>query len=391
LKLRSSGDFLSPEQYRLIFSEKLLVIIAGKCSFSTAPTSAAHPTEIPSLSCSLPTAAGWDAPGLDAPLSISSSATVFPSKFQSLPERLDCGPACSCPRCHCSCAWSADAALAACTAFGRWQAAPFEGGGLAHVEGTIADHLTQFQPPHTGIVYTPPSLSDHVAVSLLLDQRSLDSALEQKITESIFSKLMTQNAQPHMRQSSIRSFFTLKTKTNSCCENLDSSNSVDTSTMHADQARLLLDEPQTNVERDNAVINESLVLPVTYKEEQISTPRENLRKAQHISDIDGHSNMNYFTKGTFQTLVSDYPVSSQVQANDPMNTGSDGKKRSLQCGEHESSNESSQLNSCIPTVKKNKFFDSFFMNTASVNLPRNVQGKVSTKAKSTTKKKRFKF
>ena len=75
---------------------------------------------------------------------------------------------CTCERCGCTCAHSDLEALQACTAFGRWKAAPFEGGGLGAVLGTTADYDSQFQTPHTGIVYTPPTYSDHVGVSLLL-------------------------------------------------------------------------------------------------------------------------------------------------------------------------------------------------------------------------------
>ena len=33
----------------------------------------------------------------------------------------------------------------------------------------MTTHDLQFQPPHTGIVYTPPAASDHVATTLLLE------------------------------------------------------------------------------------------------------------------------------------------------------------------------------------------------------------------------------
>ena len=32
----------------------------------------------------------------------------------------------------------------------------------------MTTHDTQFVPPHSGVIYTPPQASDHVAVSLLL-------------------------------------------------------------------------------------------------------------------------------------------------------------------------------------------------------------------------------
>ena len=49
---------------------------------------------------------------------------------------------------------------------GHMQAA-FDGSGMP--EGRPADFATQFPGrPHTGMVYTPPTFSDHIAVSLLL-------------------------------------------------------------------------------------------------------------------------------------------------------------------------------------------------------------------------------
>lgn len=61
---------------------------------------------------------------------------------------------------------SPEAALAACTLNGLYQAAAFEGGGMGQLTG--AQFKGHFRPPGTTIIYTPPQLSDHVAVSLLL-------------------------------------------------------------------------------------------------------------------------------------------------------------------------------------------------------------------------------
>jgi len=58
-------------------------------------------------------------------------------------------------------------ALRAATSNGRWLAAPWSGSSELQ-EVPQPTHDTQFVPPHTGIIYTPPQASDHVAVSLLL-------------------------------------------------------------------------------------------------------------------------------------------------------------------------------------------------------------------------------
>lgn len=96
---------------------------------------------------------------------------------------------------------SESAALRAATANGRFQPASFEGGGIGDVSQEALD--TQFGPPHTGMVYTPPSFSDHIGVSLLLDDTVLphhDLVLDE-------TDATTRKAQPHKLQKSIASFF----------------------------------------------------------------------------------------------------------------------------------------------------------------------------------------
>lgn len=63
---------------------------------------------------------------------------------------------------------TAKGAKVAATAGGKWNAAPMTGADHSLQAQPMAVHDLQFVPPHTGIVYTPPEASDHVAVSLLL-------------------------------------------------------------------------------------------------------------------------------------------------------------------------------------------------------------------------------
>ena len=63
---------------------------------------------------------------------------------------------------------SEEDALAAATANGRWLPVPTHGGAVGLQDTPMPVHHTQFVAPHTGIIYTPPVSSDHVAVSLLL-------------------------------------------------------------------------------------------------------------------------------------------------------------------------------------------------------------------------------
>jgi len=58
---------------------------------------------------------------------------------------------------------SEQAALMACTANGLFEPVSFEGGGM--VESTREALDSQFGAAHTGHIYTPPTFSDHIAVS----------------------------------------------------------------------------------------------------------------------------------------------------------------------------------------------------------------------------------
>mmetsp|Transcript_72304 Transcript_72304/g.228487 ORF Transcript_72304/g.228487 Transcript_72304/m.228487 type:complete len:523 (+) Transcript_72304:74-1642(+) len=75
----------------------------------------------------------------------------------------------------------ARAALDAATSFGRWHDAPRRElsageGGLGLQKDNMRLNNTQFVPPHTGMIYTPPSYSDHVPASALF--RDVGTALE---------------------------------------------------------------------------------------------------------------------------------------------------------------------------------------------------------------------
>jgi exodeoxyribonuclease III len=92
------------------------------------------------------------------------------------------------------------AALCAVTSDGGFQPVSFEGGGIMESSQDTLD--TQFGTAHTGIIYTPPSFSDHIAVSLLMDDTccSRDLILDEKDST-------TKKSQPHKSQKSIGAFF----------------------------------------------------------------------------------------------------------------------------------------------------------------------------------------
>ena len=107
---------------------------------------------------------------------------------------------------------SFQAALAACTLSGTFKAVPMSGGGLEDAPQWAYDH--HFRPPATGIIYTPPQYSDHVAVTLLLGPACLDSvraavlgAERQPGGNGIKFDAATKRCQPQAATASITSFF----------------------------------------------------------------------------------------------------------------------------------------------------------------------------------------
>ena len=95
---------------------------------------------------------------------------------------------------------SEEAAFHAATASGSFKGSSFEGGGIAAASQKALD--TQFGQAHTGIVYTPPSYSDHIATSLLLKDSFVNTSLDLDESDTA-----TKKAQPHKKQKSIASFF----------------------------------------------------------------------------------------------------------------------------------------------------------------------------------------
>merc|ERR1712183_774399 len=96
-----------------------------------------------------------------------------------------------------------EAALMAATANGMFEGGSFAGGGIAAATKRALD--TQFGDgkPHTGLIYTPPSYSDHIAVSLLMKDDFRDYVGQLKLGNDS----LTRKAQPHKKQRSIASFF----------------------------------------------------------------------------------------------------------------------------------------------------------------------------------------
>jgi len=105
---------------------------------------------------------------------------------------------------------SREAALQAATSFGRWHGAlsrSFSEGeaGLSIQQSDMRLNDTQFRPPHTGLLYTPPSYSDHVAVCALF------AGLDHSGTLRLSVKA-TRTCTPWVAQPGLSSFFGRGTK-----------------------------------------------------------------------------------------------------------------------------------------------------------------------------------
>lgn len=127
-------------------------------------------------------------------------ASLLPLVRKGDVESLRCG--CSTTTTPCHHHNTEAAALCAATANRRFEPVSFEGGGIIEASQSALD--TQFGTPHTGIIYTPPSFSDHTAISLLLDDSCCEGVDSTKLNEQDPD---TRKAQPHKSQKSIISFF----------------------------------------------------------------------------------------------------------------------------------------------------------------------------------------
>eukprot|EP01062_Namystynia_karyoxenos_P013090 TRINITY_DN14714_c1_g1_i1.p2 TRINITY_DN14714_c1_g1~~TRINITY_DN14714_c1_g1_i1.p2 ORF type:complete len:559 (+),score=185.19 TRINITY_DN14714_c1_g1_i1:82-1677(+) len=115
--------------------------------------------------------------------------------------RLSCGGA------DCADPCSEEAALSACTAGRLFRPAPMTGGGIPPCSHKAYE--AQFLPePHTGMLYTPPELSDHIPVCLLLDApaelRGGGVALR--------GDAATRACQPHKAQKTLAAYFSAAPK-----------------------------------------------------------------------------------------------------------------------------------------------------------------------------------
>jgi hypothetical protein len=91
-------------------------------------------------------------------------------------------------------------ALCAATANGKYQPVSFAGGGI--IDASHRALNTQFGIPHTGHIYTPPSFSDHIAISVLLDDALCSYQLELREQDK-----STKASQPHKKVRTINSYF----------------------------------------------------------------------------------------------------------------------------------------------------------------------------------------
>jgi hypothetical protein len=98
-----------------------------------------------------------------------------------------------------------EAALHAATASFQFQGASFDGGGIAAASSKALE-TQYFGEAHTGIIYTAPSYSDHVAVSLKLNEE-WDCKYMNRTLQLDYKNVDVKKTQPHKSQKSISSFF----------------------------------------------------------------------------------------------------------------------------------------------------------------------------------------
>mmetsp|Transcript_23600 Transcript_23600/g.67793 ORF Transcript_23600/g.67793 Transcript_23600/m.67793 type:complete len:237 (+) Transcript_23600:612-1322(+) len=101
----------------------------------------------------------------------------------------------------------------------------WDGGGLIDASQPVYD--TQFLPPHTGMCYTPPKFSDHIAVTLCLDNTPHTPAghhidFGQRVAVDM-KDTKTTRSQPHRGWKGIQSFFQPAPKPTPAANNQSSS------------------------------------------------------------------------------------------------------------------------------------------------------------------------
>lgn len=111
-------------------------------------------------------------------------------------------------------ATTAQAAANAATNFGAWHGTGAQGDGLSLQSDNMKLNESQFpEKLHTGLLYTPPSYSDHIPVTALflkelLEQPRGEADAPQKLQlPSVASDSETKQSQPWKAQRSIASFF----------------------------------------------------------------------------------------------------------------------------------------------------------------------------------------
>ncbi|GMH67717.1 hypothetical protein TrST_g4984 [Triparma strigata] len=94
-----------------------------------------------------------------------------------------------------------EAATAAATFSGAFVAAPFNGAGMGSSQPPAKAIVDQFEKSRSGIIYTPPMFSDHLAVvaKLYFQERAEE--------RSLASDKATKACQPHKTQKSLTGFF----------------------------------------------------------------------------------------------------------------------------------------------------------------------------------------
>ncbi|EGD79201.1 hypothetical protein PTSG_12954 [Salpingoeca rosetta] len=118
-------------------------------------------------------------------------------------HRVVCSPADLITSPDCPNPFCAMCALSAVTLNGRWKPAPFDGTGM--VAGRQEDYEAHITRPRTGVVYTPPQYSDHLAIAVVLDLPAL-------APQRLSGDKATRGAQPHTAIKRISSFFSKRAK-----------------------------------------------------------------------------------------------------------------------------------------------------------------------------------
>jgi hypothetical protein len=195
-------------------------------------------------------------------------------------------------------ALSEEGAMSAITANGRFQPAPFDGKGIIEADRSVLD--TQFGDgqPHTGHVYTPPTFSDHIGVSVLLHDSVVTPIPIHQVRHPItllWNDATTRKSQPHKQQPTIRTFFQNQTQSKIASSPLkqDTTKTIKSPASIFSKSSAKNDNDDIDLFRRTSTLSQTTVTNPN-KKQRSNQPRKNIKVRQRPPPL--NSVLHHFSR-----------------------------------------------------------------------------------------------